>query len=264
MREKFQSTRPARGATVFISPSAWGIENFNPRAPQGARRYDFNSLLWEGSISIHAPRKGRDSLITIIIGGSRNFNPRAPQGARHRIIIKHFCFHIFQSTRPARGATTYQWAYNSQMVISIHAPRKGRDASFERICNFIDLFQSTRPARGATLPLSCNASASATISIHAPRKGRDFIVSISLPTPSYFNPRAPQGARLSKIRFDFESNSISIHAPRKGRDLLASNMKRSSGYFNPRAPQGARPPSFLALDLIPTIFQSTRPARGAT
>ena len=56
----------------------------------------------------------------------------------------------------------------------------------------------------------------------------------------YFNPRAPYGARLRR-----------------------ASIFSAFSHFNPRAPYGARP-SALALLFIPTIFQSTRPIRGAT
>ena len=82
-------------------------------------------------------------------------------------------------------------------IISIHAPRMGRDGFLTGQNDFIIKFQSTRPAWGATAeyPISwdlCN------ISIHAPRMGRD-------------------NAEIAK---DLLDNGISIHAPRMGRDHL--------------------------------------------
>ena len=60
---------------------------------------------------------------------------------------------LFQSTRPARGATRYQAGEDPVPQISIHAPREGRDA----------------------LVLN-GALVEHRISIHAPREGRDLIV----------------------------------------------------------------------------------------
>ena len=79
---------------------------------------------------------------------------------------------VFQSTRPARGATFDGIGGFPLVFISIHAPREGRDAvgltnySYSHIsihapregrdvfpsfvCAIISQFQSTRPARGAT------------------------------------------------------------------------------------------------------------------
>ena len=79
---KFQSTRPAWGAT---------------KPPRPGRR--------DMSISIHAPRMGRDTNRTKKSAPRRYFNPRAPHGARHLMMVPRCTRLIFQSTRPAWGAT---------------------------------------------------------------------------------------------------------------------------------------------------------------
>ena len=78
----FQSTRPMRGATSQRSAARREDRSFNPRAPCGARRsysfsperqkmfqstrpvwgatYILRSLGYQGNVSIHAPRVGRD------------------------------------------------------------------------------------------------------------------------------------------------------------------------------------------------------------
>ena len=79
--------------------------------------------------------------------------------------------------------------------ISIHAPRAGRDyKKFQAVLGDTQ-FQSTRPVRGATrqVPDLCLVQA---ISIHAPRAGRDDRKFCALLYP----------------------DAISIHAPRAGRD----------------------------------------------
>ena len=102
----------------------------------------------------------------------RYFNPRAPCGAR--------------LMRPRGGDMT--------KMISIHAPRAGRD-------------------------LACFRSLSAHgISIHAPRAGRDDTPSARIPASCHFNPRAPCGARPLRISEISALKWISIHAPRAGRD----------------------------------------------
>jgi len=57
---------------------------------------------------------------------------------------------MFQSTRPARGATSLVRPPSVLAVVSIHAPRAGRDARTRRVLRKALVFQSTRPARGAT------------------------------------------------------------------------------------------------------------------
>ena len=103
---------------------------------------------------------------------------------------------------------------------------------------------------------------------------------------SNFNPRAPCGARPVKICMTtssltlFQSTrpvrgatpehityaghyDISIHAPRAGRDRLTNNGTLRRTNFNPRAPCGARLASGHSFCPV-TLFQSTRPVRGAT
>ena len=56
----FQSTRPARGATITKSVTSSILQDFNPRAPRGARREAAAGRSQLHAISIHAPREGRD------------------------------------------------------------------------------------------------------------------------------------------------------------------------------------------------------------
>ena len=123
---RFQSTRPVWGAT--------DTEDAPPMS--------------EG-ISIHAPRVGRDCASVAHRGASDHFNPRAPCGARlvrFALISEMYTFqstrpvwgatvetmadgkqYLFQSTRPVWGATTAMNCVKDVHIISIHAPRVGRD-----------------------------------------------------------------------------------------------------------------------------------------
>ena len=78
----------------------------------------------------------------------------------------------FQSTPPARGATSGKPPKIQHKGISIHAPREGGDT--KPVCNVrcFGRFPSTPPARGATRDLLEKAKIMG-ISIHAPREGGD-------------------------------------------------------------------------------------------
>ena len=78
----------------------------------------------------------------------------------------------FQSTPPARGATTSAVSVLHVMTISIHAPREGGDAGVDAAIVDAAVFQSTPPARGAT-DKTGQPQPWAEISIHAPREGGD-------------------------------------------------------------------------------------------
>ena len=56
----------------------------------------------------------------------------------------------FQSTRPARDATSILPREYLVPDVSIHASRAGRDPAHAGAGVFCQLFQSTRPARDAT------------------------------------------------------------------------------------------------------------------
>ena len=124
----FQSTRPVRGAT------------------QGGLDY----VGFEIDISIHAPRAGRDPFVSLTTRAVNHFNPRAPCGARQLKPEISGTAQKFQSTRPVRGATRAVFiSLRIPALISIHAPRAGRDNRHGPVVHRI------------------------SISIHAPRAGRD-------------------------------------------------------------------------------------------
>ena len=129
------------------------------------------------------------------------FNPRAPRGARLHKTIPMPQPSKFQSTRPARGATARQRIVGLIVIVSIHAPREGRDAIcilfialvagvsiHARPARARDLFvregaesrrpaarpavfQSTRPARGATCAKTSTAPAQNMFQSTRPARG---------------------------------------------------------------------------------------------
>ena len=153
------------------------------------------------------------------------FNPRAPCGAR---------------PVPVEAAP-------SEPVISIHAPRAGRDevevessneslyfnprapcgARPRRVSSVSSdwIFQSTRPVRGATYSAR-RSQRTSQISIHAPRAGRD--------------------NRLTK---KIDALNISIHAPRAGRDDLAGRERPVAVHISIHAPRAGRDDLLLGVGL---------------
>ena len=146
-----------------------------------------------------------------------DFNPRPPRGGR---LPKSGTFRfllIFQSTPPARGATSHSASRNSS---------QGK-------------FQSTPPARGATPPARPRRSPRRYFNPRPPRGGRRTDTA-ALRRLTHFNPRPPRGGRhpfhaaashsglfqstppARGATFFFRPASgvswISIHAPREGGD----------------------------------------------
>ena len=101
-----------------------------------------------------------------------SFQPTRPAWGATMTPREQHSFLQFQSTRPAWGATVAA-AHDGQLeVVSIHAPRVGRDGDCAPLARAVRVFQSTRPAWGAT-GKRFGLNLSSVVSIHAPRVGRD-------------------------------------------------------------------------------------------
>ena len=120
---------PLAGRDVQLRGHHVQLRDFNPRAPCGARLVFRKFLSWRTTfqstrplrgatahkqvclvipiISIHAPLAGRDRKCSGAAAADRNFNPRAPCGARRLNKLLAIMGEEFQSTRPLRGATSY-------------------------------------------------------------------------------------------------------------------------------------------------------------
>ena len=238
---KFQSTLPARGATVAaiqyqadcrISIHAprtgsdlnfFSIFNsssyFNPRSPHGERRFQIKQRV-----------------------SPRNFNPRSPHGERPpQTCVRNLWRSTFQSTLPARGATEDIETVQQIVRISIHAPRTGSDRQGSRSRETARYFNPRSP-HGERLLMALSTATMINISIHAPRTGSD---------------------RYRAGRYN-PAERISIHAPRTGSDGITAALTTRSGLFQSTLPaRGATRRAFAGTGQR-FLFQSTLPARGAT
>ena len=215
---RFQSTRPIRGATRPKIPIAPPISNFNPRAPYGARLAAKMQKINRDIISIHAPHTGRDFRVVVRVHNASAISIHAPHTGRDPVgYTDNSPLKLFQSTRPIRGATVGARRINRRSHISIHAPHTGRDMSDFTFLAYSSRFQSTRPIRGATCWAAARGGTYRFQSTRPIRGATTQILRMRYHTP-YFNPRAPYGARRHKA--DADGNICPD--------------------FNPRAPYGAR------------------------
>ena len=246
----------------FSSIDARRCSHFNPRSLHGERHESVAKRNVRHPISIHAPCTGSDTF------------PARPTSRPA----------TFQSTLPARGATTFVLRGERSALISIHAPCTGSDIRALSDIPEHDVFQSTLPARGATtngLETFGHSSFQSTlpargatflhvaekqqilISIHAPCTGSDQISSSGRGAPKPFQSTLPaRGATKFEAHYHVTS-VISIHAPCTGSDPTDANTGFLSRYFNPRSLHGERLGNGVELE-NDAIFQSTLPARGAT
>ena len=191
----FQSTPPARGATMLVqvADAVYLISIHAPREGGDGVLLGVRNL--HPLISIHAPREGGD----VKRAGHRR--PRPPisiHAPREGGDLARLCVPdvptLFQSTPPARGATISGNGEKYDQQISIHAPREGGDH-----------FTSKKWVRGK-------------ISIHAPREGGDLLLVSICFLMFYFNPRPPRGGRLNlKSLFTATRNDFNPRPPRGGR-----------------------------------------------
>ncbi len=193
------------------------LKNFNPRSPHGERQ-----------------KAGK------IRQKTTDFNPRSPHGERRAFPTGGGFIAAFQSTLPARGATS-----------ASRCPSAARS------------FQSTLPARGATR--TCKMSENLKrISIHAPRTGSDRSAPKADAQSVQISIHAPRTGSDWMVNFIRHNLCISIHAPRTGSDATIKHYQWIARHFNPRSPHGERQKFLRRWKRQRKIFQSTLPARGAT
>ena len=213
------------------------------------------------TVSIHAPRAGRDPRASRLQSCRLCFNPRAPCGARPSIFATIPISRLFQSTRPMRGATLSVRPRSSNLPVSIHAPHAGRDLIKDRLYRSVNV-SIHAPHAGRDAGQRAPAATYYVVSIHAPHAGRDCLNYDHKRLRHGFNPRAPCGARPTLSLRSSSRRRFNPRAPCGARQFSAPPYS-SVACFNPRAPCGARHDSFCH-ECYMTVFQSTRPMRGAT
>ena len=257
---------------------------FNPRAPCGARRCAPSAILRRARVSIHAPRVGRDMSNSVRSLRATSFNPRAPCGARPVPCCFTSCFSGFQSTRPVWGATMLWLGIPFSSVVSIHAPRVGRDlnCSFDTFTRIS--FNPRAPCGARRRRRSRKSRKNQSFNPRAPCGARP-VNGCGLSDKSLFQSTRPVWGATLGARYGDCTRRVSIHAPRVGRDRAVLSGQSYTIGFNPRAPCGARPvilrdvaagagfnprapcgarPQLADTMIVDLQFQSTRPVWGAT
>ena len=284
IRQLFQSTLPARGATRIYA-----------------------HLTEKKEISIHAPRTGSDAKAAGDAIRAVTFQSTLPaRGATNRVRNFVRVRYLFQSTLPARGATGGKSGLISAGTISIHAPRTGSDSHRLRLCRKAPIsihaprtgsdfasglthpniagFQSTLPARGATAGVQHPArqrvhfnprsphgerpgqvleqvEARCLISIHAPRTGSDAAAAEKAGVTIEISIHAPRTGSDAENTRILQERRISIHAPRTGSDGGVPERHRAPLNFNPRSPHGERPAG-AGHTSAPRIYFNPRSPHG--
>ena len=210
----FQSTPPRGGRLQqCLQPPVRPVISIHAPREGGDRPY-LRLGLGEG-ISIHAPARGATQADHRLWHCIPNFNPRPPRGGRRARSADMSTCVLFQSTPPARGATS----------------------DFQRRIPFSE-FQSTPPAKGATYDM-IDATSINIISIHAPREGGDNERRATQPAEANFNPRPPRRGRLHAARAACWRREFQSTPPRGGRHHPYHQWQRR-GTFQSTPPRGGR------------------------
>ena len=220
--------------------------DFNPRSPHGERPGRFVAAIYEFVISIHAPRTGSDNQaraharkgkISIHAPRTGSDPGNASRASRQK---------EFQSTLPARGATTTSCTtYRRTLHFNPRSPH-GERLMTSHPSSVASGFQSTLPARGATISGTPYKQTS-DISIHAPRTGSDDSGTIYPHCRVPFQSTLPARGATCNLRATCVQLKISIHAPRTGSDFLTLMVVQHPADFNPRSPHGERPFRMLLM-----------------
>ena len=172
-----------------------------------------------GDISIHAPHTGRDVYKPGKIVALTPFQSTRPiRGATYAVAL---VLHVagISIHAPHTGRDQSCWAFPHALWISIHAPHTGRDDTVRLDGVHWEVFQSTRPIRGATWRPA-----------HPRRKRRNF------------NPRAPYGARHTRLRSSSTSPVFQSTRPIRGATAVTSEAANLPEFQSTRPIRGATPP----------------------
>ena len=177
--------------------------------------------------------------------------------------LSRFRSSTFQSTRPVRGATLRPKSSCLGPLISIHAPRAGRDQCRRR-CPFFPRHFNPRAPCGARRVAECKYQCSySNFNPRAPCGARPRNIACRIRLLGHFNPRAPCGARLRVPIIRSEQYLFQSTRPVRGATGIDIHKLNDQFHFNPRAPCGARRVTTVFRARV-AEFQSTRPVRGAT
>ena len=260
--------------------------NFNPRSPHGERLADSHSRMRRmifqstlpargatrgggddvgrvAAISIHAPRTGSDAVADALEAMSEGISIHAPRtGSDTRTAWRTPPRFLFQSTLPARGATTGLSITGSTETISIHAPRTGSDPQ-SLLTGKPSPYFNPRSPHGERQPgLFTSPVIFLNFNPRSPHGERRFRGVLVFRDASFQSTLPARGATRAR-RVCGRAVVISIHAPRTGSDARAAGDSAAPSSFQSTLP--ARGATFLfQLFIRPDQFQSTLPARGAT
>ena len=165
----------------------------------------------------------------------------------------------FQSTPPARGATSTKTSTMRRRSISIHAPREGGDLRLSsHNSHLLNNFNPRPPRGGRPADSGTCGCAHDNFNPRPPRGGRRGSRE-KREGAKHFNPRPPRGGRLQFLSGGFNFLYFNPRPPRGGR-LDPLPPVNHHGYSHPGPPRGGRQIVWLTPGWIRNF--NPRPPRG--
>ena len=127
----------------------------------------------------------------------------------------------------------------------------------------MDFISTHAPRTGSDVHRQTDTPPEQMISTHAPRTGSDSGAAPSCAAARNFNPRSPHGERRGERGAGSRRHDFNPRSPHGERRNPVRRLARSMCNFNPRSPHGERQ-RWRTYFTLPTGFQPTLPARGAT
>ena len=215
---RFQSTLPARGATLLIGAGEFRL-----------------------SISIHAPRTGSDE---IMLGDERSstiFQSTLPaRGATALRCIQLSSRRLFQSTLPARGATAGSRSTAQHVRFQSTLPARGATSGVHHVIPVLYI-SIHAPRTGSDFLSKYTAYAACHFNPRSPHGERLLASLCDLPFVVNFNPRSPHGERRFIPTTTERLLSFQSTLPARGATCMILPGAIDGGDFNPRSPHGERP-----------------------
>ena len=234
----FQSTLPARGATVPNTFTTRVVHDFNPRSPHGERPVLPQRRICLKAFQSTLPARGATEE-RVRRHNHLYFNPRSPHGERPVSKCQMLINPLISIHAPRTGSDKRAIFKRRALSISIHAPRTGSDnPNNQRAlhpCNF-----NPRSPHGERQRFSSRWRRAWTISIHAPRTGSDGLKASTTTMHTNFNPRSPHGERRERAETGKPCKAFQSTLPARGATQHYSSMFSVNYNFNPRSPHGER------------------------
>ena len=215
------------------------------------------------SISIHAPRVGRDDDDGIMSYVREQFQSTRPVWGATKQKCKQSFPQGFQSTRPVWGATAEEEPVLSDPLFQSTRPVWGATRILELYGCTETPFQSTRPVWGATQLRCSNGRCQRHFNPRAPCGARRCSISRCRRRRN-FNPRAPCGARPPRYFMREDGSVFQSTRPVWGATIGISVLGCFNFEISIHAPRVGRDPYGKVTFKLYIPFQSTRPVWGAT